>query len=308
LQGLPSIDISASGTVVYAPTTAMSRLVWVSRQGIEQPLNEVPRSYATPRLSPDGNRMLLQAGDLWVQDVARSTFTRLTSRDVVINAFPMWLPDGRRVMYRSPRGLKIQDAEGSGQGEMVTATSDYDYPVAVAPDGDTLVFMRSTQETSFDILLLSLRDPAHVRPWLTTPAYEGGARLSPDGKWLAYVSNASGQNDIYLRPFQGPDRRWTISTQGGTQPVWNPNGKEIFYRNGDKMMAVEMTVTPEVKLSTPRLLFEQRFAFGAGITIANYDVTGDGQRFVMVKEEAGAARLNVVLNWLSELRTVAPTK
>jgi len=307
LQGLPSVDISASGTVVYAPTTAVSRLVWVSRQGTEQPLNEVPRSYANPRLAPDGSRMLMQAGDLWVQDVARSSFTRLTSRDAVINAFPMWLPDGRRVMYRSPRGLKIQDAEGSGQGQMVAGTSDYDYPAGVAPDGDTLVFIRSTQETSFDIMQLSLRDPAQVRPWLKTPAYESGARLSPDSRWLTYVSNESGQNEVYLRPFQGPDRRWTVSTQGGTQPVWNPNGREIFYRNGDKMMGVEMTMTPEVTLSTPRMLFEQRYAFGAGITIANYDVTADGQRFVMVKDEAGAARLNVVLNWLSELRAVAPT-
>jgi eukaryotic-like serine/threonine-protein kinase len=227
LQDLPSIDISASGTVIYAPTTAVSRLVWVSRPGAEQAMNEVPRNYANPRLAPNGDRMLVQAGDLWVQDVARSTFTRLTSRDVVINAFPMWLPDGQRVMYRSPSGLKIQDAQGSGQGEAVAGTSDHDYPAAIASDGDTLVFMRSTQETSFDILLLSLKDPTRIRPWLNTVAYESGAQLSPDGRWMAYVSNESGQNDVYLRPFQLPDRRWTISTQGGTQPLWNPNGKEI---------------------------------------------------------------------------------
>jgi serine/threonine protein kinase/Tol biopolymer transport system component len=310
LQGLPSIDISASGTVVYAPTTAVSRLAWVSRAGVEQPLNEPPRSYTNPRIAPDGKRVLVQAGDLWVHDIARSTFTRLTSRDVVINAFPMWLPDGRHVIYRSPSGLKIQDAEGSGQGQLVTGTSDYDYPAAVASDGDTLVFMRSTQETSFDILLLSLRNPAQVRPWLKTPAYESGAQLSPDSKWLTYVSNESGQNEVYLRRFLGPDRRWTISTQGGTQPLWSPNGKEIFYRDGDKMMAVAIATAPDVELSAPRVLFEQRYAFGAGITIANYDVAADGERFIMVKDEAGAGRLNVVLNWLSELRRVAsaPTR
>jgi serine/threonine protein kinase/Tol biopolymer transport system component len=306
LQGLPSIDISASGTVAYAPTTAVSRLVWVSREGVEQPVNELPRSYSNPRIGPDRNRLLVQAGDLWVHDIARSTFTRLTSRDIVINAFPMWLPDGRNVIYRSPNGLSIQDSEGSGQGQLVMGTSDYDYPAAVGPDGDTLVFMRSTQETSFDILLLSLRNPSQVRPWLKTTAYEGGAQLSPDGKWLTYVSNESGQNEVYLRQFEGPDRRWTISTEGGTQPLWNPNGREIFYRNGDKMMAVAVATTPDIKLSTPRALFEQRYAFGAGITIANYDVAADGQRFIMVRDEAGAARLNVVLNWLSELGRVAP--
>ena len=307
LQGIPSIDISASGTVIYAPTAAVSRLVFVSRQGAEQPLNEVARSYANPRLAPDGSRILVQAGDLWIQDVTRSTFTRLTPRDAVINAFPMWLPDGRRVIYRSPGGLRIQDADGSSNGQTVTGTSDYDYPAELAADGDTLVFMRSTQETSFDIMRLSLRNPTEIRPLLQTSAYEGGGRLSPDGRWLAYVSNESGQNEVYLRPFPALDRRWTISTQGGTQALWNPNGKEIFYRNGDKMMAVDLTTTPEVKLSAPRVLFEQRYAFGAGITMANYDVTRDGQRFIMVKDESGAARLNVILNWLSELRRVAPT-
>ena len=133
LQGLPSIDISASGTVAYAPTTAVSRLIWVSREGVEQPLNEKPRSYSNPRIAPDRNRMLVQAGDLWVHEMARSTFTRMTSRDIVINAFPMWLPDGRRVIYRSPSGLKIQDSEGGGQGQLVMGTSDYDYPAPSPP-------------------------------------------------------------------------------------------------------------------------------------------------------------------------------
>ncbi len=308
LQGIPSIDISASGTVIYAPTAAVSRLVFVSRQGAEQPLNEVARSYANPRLAPDGSRILVQAGDLWIQDVTRSTFTRLTPRDAVINAFPMWLPDGRRVIYRSPGGLRIQDADGSSDGQTVMGTSDYDYPAELAADGDTLLFMRSTQETSFDIMKLSLRNPTEIRPLLQTSAYEGGARLSPDGRWLVYVSNESGQNEVYLRPFPALDRRWTISTQGGTQPLWNPTGKEIFYRNGDKMMAVDLTTTPDVKLSAPQMLFEQRYAFGAGITMANFDVTRDGQRFIMVKDESGAARLNIVLNWLSELTRMAPAR
>jgi serine/threonine-protein kinase len=306
LQGLPSIDISASGTVVYAPTTAVSRLVSVTRQGAEQSLNDVARNYANPRLSPDGKRLLVQAGDLWVQDLARSNFSRLTSGDAVINAFPTWLPDGRRVIYRSLSGLRIQDAEGSGQGQVLKGTGDYDYAQGFAHDGDTLVFLRSTQDTLFDIFALSLRDPAIVKPLLKTPSYEGGARVSPDGRWLAYVSNDSAQNDVYLRPYPALDRRWTVSTQGGTQPVWSPDGKEIFYRNADKMMVVDLTTTPDVKLSTPRVLFEQRYAYGAGITIPNYDVTPDGQSFVMVKDEVAGGRLHVVLNWFTDLNRVAP--
>jgi eukaryotic-like serine/threonine-protein kinase len=308
VQGVPSIDLSPSGTVVYARTTAVSRLVSVTRQGTAQPFNEVLRSYANPRVSSDGTRVLVQAGDLWIQDVARSTFTRIAARDAVTNAFPNWLPDGRRVIYRSPTGLKVQDAEGSGEVRTLAGTSEFDYPVAIAADGDTLIFLRSTQETSFDIMTLSLRNPTQVQPLLKTAAYEGGARLSPDGRWLTYVSNESGQNEVYLRPFPGPDRRMQVSTQGGTQPAWNPNGSELFYRVGDKMMAVEITRTPDVTLSTPRMLFDQQYAFGAGITIANYDVTPDGQHFIMVKDEAGAGRLNIVLNWLPELSRLAPAR
>jgi eukaryotic-like serine/threonine-protein kinase len=133
-----------------------------------------------------------------------------------------------------------------------------------------------------------------------------GQRLSPDGHWLTYVSNESGQFEVYLRPFPVPDSRWQVSTQGRTQPIWNPNGKEIFYRSGNRMMVVEVSTAPDVALSPPRLLFEQRYAFGAGITIPNYDVTRDGQPFVMVKDESSAGRLRVVLNWFSELTRLAP--
>ena len=123
------------------------------------------------------------------------------------------------------------------------------------------------------------------------------------GTRLSYVSNESGQNEIYVRPFGGPERRWQVSSQGGTQAVWNPNGREIFYREGNKMMAVDVTAADgDLKLSPPHQLFEQRYAYGAGITIPNYDVSRDGQRFLMVKDEAGAGRLNVVLNAFSDLQ------
>jgi hypothetical protein len=200
----------------------------------------------------------------------------------------------------------MHDADGRGEGQVIAETSEFDYPGSFTPDGGTLIFLRSSQETSFDIFSLPLRDPPTVLPLLNTGAYEGGARLSPDGRWLTYISNDTGQNEVYLRPFTGQPRQWQISTEGGTQAVWNPNGREIFYRNGDKMMAVEISTTPDVKLAPPRVLFEQPYAFGAGITIANYDVSRDGQRFIMVKNESSAARLNVVLNWFTDLRRLAP--
>jgi serine/threonine-protein kinase len=268
----------------------------VSRGGVEQPMNDLPRSYATPRLSPDGTRVLVQASGLWIQDLARATFTKVVARDEQTTAFPIWTPDSRRIVVRGARGLTFYDADGSGRSDVVPGTSIFDYPGAIAPDNDTFVMLRASQETSFDIFALSLRDPRALRPILNTPAYEGGARLSPDGKWLSYVSNESGQYEVYVRPFSGMDRRWPVSTEGGTQAVWNPNGRELFYRNGNKMMAVDVTASPDLKLSAPHVLFDQRYAFSSGITIANYDVSRDGQRFLMVKNEAGASRLNVVLN------------
>jgi hypothetical protein len=110
---------------------------------------------------------------------------------------------------------------------------------------------------------------------------------------------------VYVRPFPGPERKWQVSTGGGTAPRWNGNGKELFYRNGNKMMAVNVTTVPELVSSSPRTLFDQRYAFGANVTLANYDVSADGQRFVMVKDDPGSGRLNVVLNWFDELTRLA---
>jgi hypothetical protein len=147
-------------------------------------------------------------------------------------------------------------------------------------------------------LVAPFSNPAQTRPFAQTPAYEGGGRLSSDGKWLVYVSNESGSNQVYLRSFPDGDRRMQVSTDGGSQPSLSGNGKEVFYRNGNRMMAVEVKTTASgVELSQPRLLFERPYSYGAGITIANYDVTGDGQRFLMVKDETDIGRLRMILNW-----------
>jgi eukaryotic-like serine/threonine-protein kinase len=303
--GIPLLDVAVSGSVVYSPTTAVSRLVWVSRTGEEVPLNDERRIYSNPRLAPDGQRVAVQAGDVWMQDLSRATFTRVTTGQIVSNGFPMWTPDGRRVLYRSTSGLRLQDINDGGNGTVIPGTNEFDYPAAFTPDGSRLVFLRTSADGSLDILTLALSDPAKIQTVVATPAYEGGARLSADGHWLTYVSNETGRNEIYLRPFPGPGDRWQVSTGGGTQAIWNPNGKEIFYRSDEKMMAVDVTTTPAVKLSRPRLLFEQRYLYGGGVTIANYDISRDGQRFVMVKADATAGRLNVVLNWFADPRRLS---
>jgi serine/threonine-protein kinase len=304
--GTPVGDISPAGLMVLAPATPQRRLVWVSREGAEQPVNDMARSYLNPRLSPDGTRLLVQAGGLWVHDLRRDVVQRLATLGMTANAFPMWMPNGTDVMHRSGVGLRIQSTESNSEGRTLPGTSEFDYPAAVTADGQTIVLQRSTPETSFDLLVGPLEDPRRATPLVRTPAYEAGARLSPDGRWLLYVSNDSTRNEIYVRPFRGADRRWQISSGGGSQPIWNPNGREIFYRIGERMMAV--TITPagnELQPSAPKQLFARAYAYGAGITIANYDVTKDGQRFVMVKEDVSIGRLRVIQNWRADAEPAA---
>jgi Tol biopolymer transport system component len=200
------------------------------------------------------------------------------------------------------------DADGSGRSQAIPGTSVNDFPNSVSPDNALLAFIRTNGDTSGDVFVLSLTGDPQPHAIVKGPAYEGGPQLSPDGHWLAYASNESGQFQVYVRPFPGPDRKWPVSTQGGTQPRWSRNGKELFYRDGDKMMVVDVTSSPDLVLSPPRLLFDQRYAFGGSITTPNYDVSPDGQRFVMVKDESGSGRLNIVLNWFEELKQRVPTK
>ena len=307
--GTPVGDVSPAGLMVFAPYTPQRQLVWVSRDGAEQPLSDTPRSYLNPRLSPDGTRLLFQAGGIWVQDLRRNVIERVATLSTAANAFPIWMPDGATVIHRSGLGLRVQSTENNSQGRTLEGTTEFDYPGSVAPDGQTLVLQRSSPDTSFDVLVAPFNDSARATPLVKTPAYEAGARPSPDGRWLVYVSNESGRNEIYVRPFRGTDRRWQVSSGGGSQPVWNPNGREIFYRIGDKMMAVTMTPAGnELQLSRPQQLFARSYAYGAGITIANYDVSKDGQRFVMVRDDTTVGRLRVILNWQSAAAPSAPAK
>jgi Tol biopolymer transport system component/tRNA A-37 threonylcarbamoyl transferase component Bud32 len=296
--GAPIADVSATGVLVYAPSSALRQLVWVSRQGVDEPVTETPRSYINPRLSPDGTRIVVQAGAIWVHDLRRNSFELVATINTEGNAFPMWLPDGRRVMHRSGVGLRVQGTDSGGVGVTLPGTTEFDYPASMTADGRSLLFLRSSAASNFDIFVSPFDDLNKAVPLVRSPAYEGGARLSPDGKWVVYVSNESGRNEIYVRSFSGPDRRRQVSTEGGTQPTWNANSREIFYRIGDRMMAVGVqTTADDIMLSPPQKLFERVYAYGAGITIANYDVTADGQRFLMVKDEATAGRLRMILNW-----------
>jgi eukaryotic-like serine/threonine-protein kinase len=309
IMDAPLAALSNAGSLMYAPSDAgTTRLVWVSRQGVERPITETPRRYQYPRLAPEGRRTVVATGgDLWIQDIARATFTRLTSEQTVGNAFPVWTPDGARVLFRTSTGMYWIGGDGSGHPQAIAGAVSGDIPCSVAPDGDTLAFMRQHAQTSRDVYVLSLRGQSRLRPVVNTPAFEGGAQFSPNSHWMAYASDESGQMQVYVRPFPGPDRRWQVSTEGGTQPLWSRNGKEIFYRVGNKMMVVDVSAGVELTLSPPRQLFEQRYVF-QNVSLANYDISPDGQQFVMVKDEAGSGRLSVVLNWTEELKRLTASR
>ena len=322
-NGHAQYSLSATGSLVYVPgglQGAQSRLVWVSRNGAEQPLAAAARAFLNPRLSPDGRRVAVtiqeQETQVWLYDLSRETWTRLTFEGNS-NQYPAWTQDGKRIAFQSnfqsnnegPLNLFWQLADGSGGLERLTTSEYTQTPNSWSPDGQLLALNEVSPSTGIDIWVLRLGD-RKAQPFLRTPFNESAPRFSPDGRWLAYVSDESGRFEVYVQPYPGPGGKWQISTEGGTEPAWNPNGRELFYRTGDKMMAVDIATQPTVTVGKSRMLFAGQYA-PTPITFPNYDVSPDGQRFLMLKptEQAQAAptQINVVLNWFEELKRLAPT-
>jgi len=309
MYGSPLAALSAAGSLTYvAQGMNVARLVWVSRDGTEQRASDSSGLFTLPSVSPDGRRVAVaENGDLCVLDTARAAVTRLTLGTSAANSWPTWTPDGTRLLFRTMTGLQWIDANGSGRSEAIAGTSVLDYPTSVSPDGGTLAFVRQRPDTSGDIYLATLRGEPNLRPFVNSPAYEGGGQFSPDGRWIAYSSNESGQMEVYVRPFPAGDRKWMVSSGGGTQPRWTKQGAEIVFRNGNRMMAVGVSTNPEFTLGPPTLIFERQYAFGVALTAANFDVSPDGQRFIMIKADEGSTGLSLVLNWVEELKAKVPT-
>ncbi len=308
---------SDTGTLVYVPTGTDSRegrtLVWVDRQGAVQPLAAPPRAYRGPRLSPDGQRVAvtIRGGDrteIWTYDIQGDTLTRRTFEQ---GTFPLWTPDGKRITFQStrlggPQNLFWQPADGTGVGEQLVLSALSKTPHSWSPDGKFLAYTELNPTSAGNIWVLPF--DGEPEPFLQEPYVESGAVFSPDGHWIAYRSNESGRHEIYVQPFPKTGAKWQISTDGGGEAAWvqTRTGQEIFYRNGNKMMSVDVTTEPAFTSGKPKLLFEGEYA-GFGFR-AVYDVTADGERFLMIKNsEQQVTRINVVLNWFEELKRLVPT-
>ena len=318
LSGAAQYSLSATGSLVYVAgnvQSAQSGLVWVNRNGAEQPVTAPAHAYRIPRLSPDGRRVAVaideQETQIWLYDLSRETLTRFTFEGKV-NQGLVWAPDGKRIAFQSnkegPPNIFWQLADGSGGLERLTSSEYAPSPNSWSSDGQLLAFIQVNPSTGFDIWVLRLSD-RKAQPFLRTPFIVSAPRFSPDGRWLAYISNESGRYEIYVQPYPGPGGKWQISTEGGTEPVWNRNGQELFYRSGRKMMAVEIATQPGFAAGRPRVLFEGEY-LPTPLLFPNYDVSPDGERFLMLKpsQQGGAAptQINVVLNWFEELKRRVP--
>jgi serine/threonine protein kinase/Tol biopolymer transport system component len=311
-DGAAMFALSGNGTLIYVSAGPPSQrtLVWVDRRGNGKAISTTARAFKSPRLSPDGQRLAVDIGpDVWTYDLARDVLTRLTYDGS--SCCPEWTPDSKRLVFSSygtgPLNLFMQAADGSGQPERLTTSENYQWASSWSPDGRVLAFMEFNHTTLGDIWMLPLEGEHKPYPLVRTSSTEWGGRISPDGRWLAYVSDATGRFEVYVTSFPSGQSKRQISTEGGAEAVWSRNGRELFYREGAKMMAVGIEANRSLTAAKPRMLFAGYMRSVPGEP--QYDVSLDGGRFVMVKSETESAptQLNVVLNWFEELRNRSGT-
>jgi len=324
-RGAAAFDLSNDGLLVYLPGDEVlaggaltdKSLLWVDRDGGEEVFNADRRTYWNPRISPDGQSLAVAINDsgntdIWINDLVRGTSSRLTF-NAGDDSVPLWTPDGQRVVYWSSRtdeesGLFSRAANGSGQAERLTANSSFQLPGAFEPDGSRLVF-----ESEGDLHLLSLNGESDPQPLLDGVFIEDDAAISPDGRWLAYSSDETGSPQIYVRPYPniGDGGKWQISVAGGTEPRWGPDGTDLFFLNGDAVLAVSVEGEDAISAGVPRLLFQQGHWVNQN-SEPNYDLAPDGQRFLMMRafdfdqQATDQTVLVAVENWFEELTRLAP--
>jgi serine/threonine-protein kinase len=344
MQMNPGVDVptlfalSAEGTLVYVPRlqdpggiSPPRTLVWVDREGNEEPLAAPPRAYRYVVLSPDGNRVAVLfaddqdkfgRGDIWILDLTREPITqqRLTF-DPQGSYHPNWTRDSRRVIFNSLQddtwSLAWKAASGTGPIESLYTSSNFLIPQAWSINDSTLLFIQRPEALTgpYDIWALSLKGEPVAHPLLAGSYDEEWPVISPDGRWLAYVSDETGRMEVYVRPFPHVDAdKWLVSSRGGGRPFWGPDSRELFYQDGVRMLVVTIETEPTFAVGNPTPLFETSPYYLP--TGKPYDISPDGQRFLMIKEDRDAVEaakalpiteLIVVDNWDDLLLDIAPT-
>jgi Tol biopolymer transport system component len=314
---IAQITASRNGVLIYAPGlpgNSARNLYVVNRQGQEQKLDVPPKDYIDPVFAPDGKRfavVIRSIQELEVIDRERGSVTNIAPN--LANFAAVWTPDGKNLLFDAlprssdksyrmggseDRGIYRVAVDGASEPQMLRTTKQISHVTAVA--GEYAAVMVSDPETNTDLWLMSVREPFDMKPYKKTTAVERQGALSPDGRWMAYSSNDSGRTEIYVEPVPGPGGRRQISTDGGDQPRWVRNGREIIYRNGTKMMSVAVAMEPAFQAAKAVELFDRKFDTGAAV--AGYDVSPDGQTFLMTRSEhENPMQIRVVMNWPASL-------
>ncbi len=312
-----NFDVAKNGTLVYLAGAAQGVdrvMAWADRTGHFSPIDLPARTFVFARLSPDGSRIVVdsrdQEQDVWVAATARGRLTRL-SFGPSLDAYAVWMPDSRSVLYASSRDGALavfrQATDGTGEPQRLISGPDGEgVPVAVAPDGKFAILRRGAH-----LSVMSLDGSQRTVPMLavSSTTVEHNADISPNGRWITFDSAEAGKSDIYVRPFPNVnDGRWQIST-GGAKPAWSRNGKELFFEDGaGGLVAVPVETGTTFVAGVPRKLFESRISFAGTTTGRTWDVAADG-RFLMIRDPVDdivSPPLNVVLNWIEELKAKLP--
>ncbi len=313
-QGDTPVTFADNGTLAYVPGAVMSpprQLVWVDREGVETPIAESGR-YGHPRISPDGSRIALtiegQSWDLWALELDRGTLSRLSSEPPT-QFGAVWMPAGDQLVYSQddpPYNIYRRPADGTGQPEMLLKTPLDTEARSISPDGRFLMYFTSTTDSEYDLSFLPLTDGGQPEVWLETAFNEDFGSFSPDGQWVAYKSDDTGKDQVFVARFPKGDRKIQVSLAGGSRPLWSRDGRELFFRDGPRVMAVDVTLGDRFTAGQPRELFSGDYM--ASTNKWDYDVAPDG-RFIMIKtpDEDRPREISVVLNWFQELEELVPT-
>ena len=311
------------GTLAYVPgglQGGLHRIVWADRQGVTQPLDLPPAVYHEPRLSPDGTRVALLngasgSGDVWIYDLGRKTNTRLTF--TANNGGPVWSADGKTIFYTSldPSGRKAtvfrKLADGSREADVVGVAEGRAWVAWVSGDEKSaLLDFVNAGPGMGDVITLPLLPQSRQSGLVVGPADEYGAAVSPDGRWLAYHSDETGRSEVYVRDRSGSGARWQVSATGGEEPHWSHDGRELYFRMGNRLMAAAIDAGTTFQSATPRLLFEGVYNLRSD-SLRSYDVDPKTGRFLMIRpadDSAVTPAIRVVVNWFEELRGQMPTR